>query len=152
MAITAALPRAGVHPWPMDTIPDPEVSERPTRRRFGAAYKVAILDEYEAAIVPGAKGAIIRKPRRRTGISRAAEHDDLMVTGLIRPLAPTVRSCSERDRMDVRTGGGRVTSPGPGTLWPGRVSWRDRAVGDQPTTRPTAVASGTSISRPLRTS
>ena len=60
MAISAALPRPGVHPWPMDTIPDPEVRERPTRRRFSAAYKVAILDEYEAAIVPGAKGAIIR--------------------------------------------------------------------------------------------
>ena len=61
MAISAALPRPGVHPWPMDTIPDPEVSERPTRRRFGAAYKVAILDELDRATVPGAKGAIIRR-------------------------------------------------------------------------------------------
>ena len=59
MAITMALPRSGVHPWPMDTIPDPEVSERPPRRRFSAAYKAAILDEYEAA--SGAKGAIIRR-------------------------------------------------------------------------------------------
>ena len=61
MAISAALPRPGVHPWPMDTIPDPEVSERPTRRRFGAAYKVAILDELDRATAPGAKGAIIRR-------------------------------------------------------------------------------------------
>ncbi len=37
MAISAALPRPGVHPWPMDTIPDPEVPERPTRRRFSPA-------------------------------------------------------------------------------------------------------------------
>jgi transposase len=29
MAIPAALPRPGVHPWPMDAIPDPEVPERP---------------------------------------------------------------------------------------------------------------------------
>ena len=33
MAISAALPRAGAHPWPMDTIPDPEVRERPTTER-----------------------------------------------------------------------------------------------------------------------
>ena len=61
MAITAELPRSGVHPWPMDTIPDPEVPERPTRRRFTAAYKVAILDELDQATAPGAKGAIIRR-------------------------------------------------------------------------------------------
>ena len=61
MAITAALPRPGVHPWPMDTIPDPEVPERSTRRRFGAAYKVAILDAYEAATALGAKGALLRR-------------------------------------------------------------------------------------------
>ncbi len=36
-AISPALPRPGAHPWPMDTIPDPEVPERPTRRRFSAA-------------------------------------------------------------------------------------------------------------------
>ena len=61
MAISTALPRPGVHPWPMDTIPDPEVTERPTRRRFTAAYKVAILDELDRATAPGAKGAIIRR-------------------------------------------------------------------------------------------
>ncbi len=61
MAISAALPRAGAHPWPMDTIPDPEVPERPTRRRFSAVYKVAVLDAYEAATEPGAKGALLRR-------------------------------------------------------------------------------------------
>ncbi len=61
MAISAALPRPGAHPWPIDTIPDPEVPERPTRRRFTAAYKVAVLDAYEAATEPGAKGALLRR-------------------------------------------------------------------------------------------
>ncbi len=61
MAISPALPRPGAHPWPMDTIPDPEVPERPTRRRFTAAYKVAILDAYEAATEPGAKGTVLRR-------------------------------------------------------------------------------------------
>ena len=61
MAISAALPRPDGHPWPMDPIPDPEVPERPTRRRFSAAYKVAILDELDQATASGAKGAIIRR-------------------------------------------------------------------------------------------
>jgi len=44
----------------MDTNPDPEVRERPTRRRFTASYKVAILDELDQATEPGSKGAIFR--------------------------------------------------------------------------------------------
>ena len=45
----------------MDAIPDPEVPERPTRRRFTAAYKVVVLDELDRATEPGSKGAIIRR-------------------------------------------------------------------------------------------
>jgi len=61
MAISAAPARPAVHPWPMNPIPDPEVPERPTRRSFSAAYKVAILDQLDRATAPGAKGAIIRR-------------------------------------------------------------------------------------------
>jgi transposase-like protein len=61
MAISAALQRPGVRPWPMDKIPDPEVPERPTRRRFSGAYKLAILLELDQAAEPGAKGAIMRR-------------------------------------------------------------------------------------------
>ena len=61
MAISAALPRAGVHPWAMDKISDPEVPERPTRRRFSGAYKLAILNELDQAANPGARGAIMRR-------------------------------------------------------------------------------------------
>ena len=61
MAISPALPRPGAHAWPMDRLPDPEVAERPTRRRFTAAYKVAILDELDRATTPGSKGAILRR-------------------------------------------------------------------------------------------
>lgn len=61
MAISPALPRSGAHAWPMDEPPDPEVRERPTRRRFPAAYKAAILDELDRATEPGAKGAILRR-------------------------------------------------------------------------------------------
>jgi transposase len=61
MAISPAPPRPGVHAWPMDRVPDPEVPERSTRRRFSAAYKAAILDELDRATEPGAKGAILRR-------------------------------------------------------------------------------------------
>jgi hypothetical protein len=54
MAIPAcAVPRPIVHPSSMDVIPDPEVPERPTRRRFTAAYKVAMLDELDRATERG---------------------------------------------------------------------------------------------------
>jgi len=61
MAISPAPLRPGAHAWPMDRFPDPEVPERPSRRRFSAAYKAAILDELERATEPGAKGAILRR-------------------------------------------------------------------------------------------
>ena len=61
MAISPAPPRPGAHAWPMERLPDPEVPERPTRRRFAAAYKAVILDELDRATTPGAKGAILRR-------------------------------------------------------------------------------------------
>jgi transposase len=42
---------------------DPEVSERPTRRRFTAAYKLAILREVDAATEEGQIGAVLRRER-----------------------------------------------------------------------------------------
>jgi len=42
-------------------MPDPEVLERPRRRRFTAGYKLAILTEIDAATEPGAIGAILRR-------------------------------------------------------------------------------------------
>ena len=67
MAIPDARQGPGVHPWPMTTIPDPEVPERPTRRRFSAAYTVAIPAAHEAAGGRGAQGA-----RRPPGAGAAA--------------------------------------------------------------------------------
>jgi transposase len=45
------------------TMPDPEVSERPRRRRFTAAYKLAVLAEVDRATEPGEVGAILRRER-----------------------------------------------------------------------------------------
>jgi len=89
MAISPAPPRPGAHAWPMDRLPDPEVPERPARRRFAAAYKAAILDELDQATEPGSKGAIIPGPkagrlrgsageRRRDGqVAAMSGHSDI---------------------------------------------------------------------------
>jgi len=42
-------------------VPDPELVERPKRRRFTAEYKLAILREAEACQRPGEVGALLRR-------------------------------------------------------------------------------------------
>ena len=41
--------------------PDPEVSEKPTRRRYPAEYKLKILKEVDACTEPGDVGAVLRR-------------------------------------------------------------------------------------------
>jgi transposase len=41
--------------------PNPEVSERPKRRRFPAAYKLRIVQEADAAVEFGQVGALLRR-------------------------------------------------------------------------------------------
>ena len=42
-------------------MPDPEVSARPTRRRFTAEYKLRIVEEANALAASGAIGALLRR-------------------------------------------------------------------------------------------
>ena len=44
-----------------DAMPDPEVPERPVRRRFSARYKLDILAEIDATTEPGGIGVILRR-------------------------------------------------------------------------------------------
>ena len=53
----AARPTLG-HP---EAMPDPEVPERPARRRFSAEYKLRIVEEANALTEPGAIGALLRR-------------------------------------------------------------------------------------------
>jgi len=46
--------------------PDPELVERPRRRRFTAAYKLEVLREAEACTRPGEIGALLRRERLYT--------------------------------------------------------------------------------------
>jgi transposase len=50
-----------MHAERMAKVPDPEVPERAKRRRFTAGYKLAVLEELDRAVEPGAKGAILRR-------------------------------------------------------------------------------------------
>jgi len=42
-------------------VPDPEVPERPVRRRFTTQYKMRILEEADACTKPGETGALLRR-------------------------------------------------------------------------------------------
>jgi transposase-like protein len=55
---TTSTARALAH---AEGVPDPEIPEKVSRRRFSAKYKLAILDEYDHLSEPGAKGALLRR-------------------------------------------------------------------------------------------
>jgi transposase-like protein len=46
---------------PAEAPPDPELVERPKRRRFSAEYKLRVLREADACIRPGEVGALLRR-------------------------------------------------------------------------------------------
>ncbi len=45
----------------LSRVPDPELIERPRRRRFSAAYKLAVLREVDGLTAPGQIGALLRR-------------------------------------------------------------------------------------------
>lgn len=46
---------------PSSRAPDPEVSEKPRRRRYPAEYKLRVLQEADASTEPGEIGALLRR-------------------------------------------------------------------------------------------
>jgi transposase len=68
---------------------DDDPAAKPTRRRFSAEYKLAILDEYQRLTDPGAKGALLR----REGLysSHIVEWRRARDVGALRELAPKAR-------------------------------------------------------------
>jgi transposase len=85
MTTAALLPRA--HDG---GVGDDDPAAKPTRRRFSADYKLAILDEYERLTDPGAKGSLLR----REGLysSHIVEWRRARDVGALRELAPKARS------------------------------------------------------------
>jgi transposase len=85
---------------------DDDPAPKPKRRRFDAAYKLAIVDEYERLTDPGAKGALLR----REGLysSHLVEWRRARDAGALKELGPKVRSSKrtpeqvENDRLRRR--------------------------------------------------
>jgi transposase-like protein len=79
---------------------DATLPERPVRRTFSAAYKLATLTEYEAATEDGAKGAILR----REGLysSHISEWRRARDTGALAGLDPRPRARSPEQRELAR--------------------------------------------------
>jgi len=63
MTVTMTAPGTRVDPGAMPSPPDPEVPEKARRRRFSAAYKLAILREADRCTEPGQIGALLRRER-----------------------------------------------------------------------------------------
>ena len=58
MTMTTATLAARAH---NGVVPNDDPAAKPVRRRFTAAYKLAVLEEYEQLTDPGAKGALLRR-------------------------------------------------------------------------------------------
>lgn len=86
MAMTSAAVFARAHDG---GVGDDDPAARPKRRRFDAAYKLAILEEYERLTDPGAKGALLR----REGLysSHVVEWRRARDVGALKELAPKAR-------------------------------------------------------------
>jgi len=95
----------GAHDGPMPVEPDPEVTEKAKRRRFTARYKLAILEEYDRASEPGAKGALLR----REGLSssnlidwrRARDSGALAALSRKRGRRPAAASRASRSELEA---------------------------------------------------
>lgn len=81
--------------------PDPEVTERAQQRRFGAAYKLRILSEYEG-LDKAAKGALLRREGLYSSLISEwrKQRDHGAVTALAQP--PGRRAADPRDREIAR--------------------------------------------------
>ncbi len=60
MTVLTTIQRPGVHAGVVTDHPSGEVPERARRRTFTAAYKLKIVEEYEAA-TPGERGVVLRR-------------------------------------------------------------------------------------------
>jgi transposase-like protein len=82
------------------SLPDPEVSERPKRRRFPAAYKLRIVQEADAAVEFGRVGALLRREglysSQLSVWRRLVRRRCPQCTGQA-PWAQAARSCCPRD-------------------------------------------------------
>jgi hypothetical protein len=96
---------AGGHAVGVEDVPDPEVSERASRRTYTARYKLDVLAEYERLDKAG-KGALLRREGLYTSlISAWREQRDkgaLAALSAARGPAPIDPAARENERLAAR--------------------------------------------------
>ncbi len=90
--------------------PDPEVPERPTRRRFTAEYKLCILKEADAATEPGEIGALLRREGLYSShlVDWRRQRDAGALVALGRPRGRPRPDPKDREISRLRTEGDRL--------------------------------------------
>ncbi|CAN5867101.1 hypothetical protein BH23GEM3_BH23GEM3_15160 [soil metagenome] len=85
-------------------VPNPELVERPQRRRFSAEYKLRILQEADACSRPGEIGALLRREGLYTSHLSAwrRQRDEGALRALARPRGRRKPHPLERENAELR--------------------------------------------------
>ncbi len=91
-------------PRPISAVPDPELIERPQRRRFSAEYKLRIIHEAEACTRSGEIGALLRREGLYTSHLSAwrRQRDQGALVALVRPRGRRKPHPLERENVELR--------------------------------------------------
>jgi transposase len=89
---------------PTAKVPDPELVERPVRRRFTAEYKLRIINEAEGCTQPGEVGALLRREGLYTSHLSAwrRQRDQGALDALARPRGRRRPHPLERENAELR--------------------------------------------------
>ena len=89
---------------PAAEVPNPELVERPARRRFTAEYKLRIIREAEACTQPGEIGSLLRREGLYTSHLSAwrRQRDQGALDALARPLGRRRANPLERENAALR--------------------------------------------------
>ena len=93
-------------------VPDPELVERPRRRRFTAEYKLRVLTEADACSRPGEVGALLRREGLYSSLLTAwrRERERGALEALERPRGRPKADPRDAENAELRRRLGRVES------------------------------------------
>ena len=100
----------------VNQVPDPEVPAKARTRRYSAAYKAKILDEYESLDKAG-KGSLLRREGLYTSLIGAwrKQRDEAVKAALARPAGRPPADTRDKELARLSIGIG-VGNPGGGTF------------------------------------
>lgn len=95
----------------MDQVPDPEVVSRARTRRYSAAYKARIVDEYESLDKAG-KGSLLRREGLYTSLIAAwkSQRDQAVGAALARPAGRPPADTRDKEIARLRRDNQRLTA------------------------------------------